>query len=96
MSFDQGAFIEPASVAVRATGRAVELSGVNAVVLGAGPIGNLMAQCAHAPFREQARPTLNAVRRWLSDLPAPDADQIGDPIRPHNGGHTPITAEGSP
>jgi pimeloyl-ACP methyl ester carboxylesterase len=63
----------------------------------AGPVERLLlAQCAHAPFREQARPTLSAIRRWLSALPAPDADQIAGPIRPHNGGHIPMTAEDSP
>jgi L-iditol 2-dehydrogenase len=47
-SFEQGALVEPISVAVHAIARAGELSGRRAVVLGAGPIGNLVAQAARA------------------------------------------------
>lgn len=41
---EQGALVEPAAVAVHATGRAGNMAGKNVAVLGAGPIGNLMAQ----------------------------------------------------
>lgn len=41
---EQGAFVEPVSVAVHSTGRAGDLTGKNVVVAGAGPIGNLAAQ----------------------------------------------------
>lgn len=44
MDFVQGALVEPTSVAVHSTGRAGDLKGQNVVVLGAGPIGNLVAQ----------------------------------------------------
>ncbi|MHC4214652.1 MAG: zinc-dependent alcohol dehydrogenase, partial [Planctomycetota bacterium] len=44
LSFEQGALIEPVSVAVHSTGRGGDLMGRNVVVLGAGPIGNLVAQ----------------------------------------------------
>jgi len=44
MTHDQGAFVEPVSVAVHSTGRAGDLTGRNVVVAGAGPIGNLAAQ----------------------------------------------------
>lgn len=47
-SFEQGALVEPVSVAVHAIARAGDLSGRRAVVLGAGPIGNLVAQAARA------------------------------------------------
>lgn len=56
-TFEQGALVEPLSVAVHAVGRAVWtaggaagalLAGRRAVVLGAGPIGNLVAQVARA------------------------------------------------
>lgn len=47
-SVEQGAFVEPAAVAVHATDRAGDLAGANTVVLGAGPIGNLVAQAARA------------------------------------------------
>ncbi|MFT3963173.1 zinc-dependent alcohol dehydrogenase [Propionivibrio sp.] len=45
---DQGAFVEPVSVAVHACRRAGDLAGRNVVVLGAGTIGNLIAQVARA------------------------------------------------
>ncbi len=47
-SFEDGALVEPVSVAVHAIARAGALAGRRAVVLGAGPIGNLVAQCASA------------------------------------------------
>jgi len=46
LSFEQGALVEPAAVAVHSTGRGGDLKGQNVVVLGAGPIGNLVAQVA--------------------------------------------------
>ena len=45
-TFEQGALVEPTSVAVHAVARAGKLSGHRAVVLGAGTIGNLVAQAA--------------------------------------------------
>ncbi len=45
-TFEQGAMIEPLSVGVHSTGRAGDIEGENVVVLGAGPIGNLVAQVA--------------------------------------------------
>ena len=45
-TFEQGALVEPVSVAVHSTGRAGDLKGRNVVVVGAGPIGNLVAQVA--------------------------------------------------
>jgi 2-desacetyl-2-hydroxyethyl bacteriochlorophyllide A dehydrogenase len=43
-TFEQGAMIEPLAVAVRASGRTGHLDGRRVVVLGAGTIGNLVAQ----------------------------------------------------
>ncbi len=44
---EQGALVEPVSCGVHATGRvAARIAGHNVVVLGAGPIGNLVAQAA--------------------------------------------------
>lgn len=43
-SFEQGALVEPLSVAVHAVSRAGEIAGKNVAVMGAGPIGNLVAQ----------------------------------------------------
>jgi len=47
-TFEQGALVEPASVAVHAVARAPKLAGRRVVVLGAGTIGNLVAQTAHS------------------------------------------------
>jgi L-iditol 2-dehydrogenase len=46
MSYEAGAMIEPLSVAVRAVKKAGDLSGKDVLVMGAGPIGNLVAQTA--------------------------------------------------
>jgi L-iditol 2-dehydrogenase len=46
MDLEHGAMIEPAAVAVHALGRAGDIKGLKILVLGAGPIGNLVAQTA--------------------------------------------------
>ncbi|MFH1539865.1 MAG: alcohol dehydrogenase catalytic domain-containing protein [bacterium] len=46
MSFDEGAMIEPTAVAVHALKRAGDVTGKKILILGAGPIGNLVAQVA--------------------------------------------------
>jgi len=46
MDLDQGAMVEPAAVAVHALGRSAGVDGKKVLVLGAGPIGNLVAQAA--------------------------------------------------
>lgn len=51
-SFEQGALVEPVSVAVHSTSRAGRLNGKRVAVLGAGPIGNLVAQVARASGAE--------------------------------------------
>ncbi len=48
MSFDQGALVEPTAVAVGAVRKCGGVNNGNVVVLGAGPIGNLVAQVARA------------------------------------------------
>lgn len=48
MSFDDGSLVEPTSVATGAIRRCGDVSGLNIVVLGAGAIGNLVAQVAVA------------------------------------------------
>jgi len=48
VSLDHGALIEPVAVAVHALSRAEDVEGRNILVLGAGPIGNLVAQAARA------------------------------------------------
>ncbi len=44
LTAEQGALVEPASVGAHSTARASDVSGKNAVVLGAGTIGNMVAQ----------------------------------------------------
>lgn len=46
LSYDEGAMIEPSAVAVHAVRQAGDITGLNIIVLGAGPIGNLVAQAA--------------------------------------------------
>jgi len=48
MTYEQGAMIEPCAVAVHAVSRGGDISEFNVLVLGAGPIGNLVAQTAKA------------------------------------------------
>lgn len=47
-TYEQGALIEPISVAVHSVNRVESVAGKNVVVLGAGPIGNLVGQVAKA------------------------------------------------
>jgi len=46
MNLEHGAMIEPVAVAVHALGRSGDVTGKKVLVLGAGPIGNLVAQAA--------------------------------------------------
>lgn len=46
MSFEEGAMLEPLAVAVHAVKQMGDVTGMNIAVLGAGPIGNLVAQTA--------------------------------------------------
>ena len=48
MSYDEGAMIEPLAVTVHAVKRAGDVTGMKIAVLGAGPIGILLAQSAKA------------------------------------------------
>ncbi|MDY2835609.1 MAG: alcohol dehydrogenase catalytic domain-containing protein, partial [Candidatus Aphodomonas sp.] len=48
MTFNEGAMIEPLAVTVHAVHRAGDVKGLNIAVLGAGPIGILVAQSAKA------------------------------------------------
>ena len=48
MSWEHGAMIEPLAVAVHAVKRAGDVKGKNILVLGGGPIGNLVSQTAKA------------------------------------------------
>jgi len=46
MSHEEGAMVEPVAVGAHAVGRLGNVDGLNVLVLGAGPIGNLTAQVA--------------------------------------------------
>ncbi|WP_342471565.1 alcohol dehydrogenase catalytic domain-containing protein [Metasolibacillus sp. FSL H7-0170] len=48
LSFDEGAMVEPLAVAVHAVERVPHIENKNVLVIGGGPIGNLVAQTAKA------------------------------------------------
>lgn len=48
MTYNEGAMLEPLAVTVHAVKRAGDVTGLKVAVLGAGPIGNLLAQSAKA------------------------------------------------
>lgn len=48
MSFEEGAMLEPLAVTVHACKRTGDIEGLHAVVMGAGPIGNLLCQTLKA------------------------------------------------
>lgn len=73
LTFEQGALIEPTAVAVHSTGRAPDLQGKNVVVLGAGTIGNLVAQAA------RCRGAKNILITDLSDFRLEIAQRCGIP-----------------
>ncbi|MFH1614061.1 MAG: zinc-binding dehydrogenase [Planctomycetota bacterium] len=53
LTFEQGVLVEPAAVGVHSTGRVKDLKGKNVAVLGAGAIGNLVAQVARCRGAEK-------------------------------------------
>jgi len=65
-TFEEGAMIEPLSVGVHSTARAGDLAGRNVVVLGAGPIGNLVAQVARC--RGAARVLITDLSEFRLDV----------------------------
>ena len=73
LTFEQGALVEPSAVAVHSTGRASDLKGKNVAVLGAGTIGNLVAQVA------RCREAKNILITDLSDFRLDIAKQCGIP-----------------
>jgi len=64
-TFEQGALVEPVSVAVHAVARAGRLAGRRVAVLGAGPIGNLVAQAARC---EGARVLITDLSDYRLDI----------------------------
>ena len=71
MSFDEGAMIEPLAVAVHAVRKFGDMQGVRVAVLGAGPIGILVAQAAKGMGAESVLIT------DISDLRLEKARQCG-------------------
>lgn len=63
MSYDEGAMIEPLAVAVHAVRKAGKLTGKRIVVIGAGPIGNLVAQVAKGLGAEKVMITSHGGKR---------------------------------
>ncbi|OHD67583.1 MAG: alcohol dehydrogenase [Spirochaetes bacterium RBG_13_68_11] len=75
MSLEHGAMVEPVAVGVHALGRAGSVAGLNILVLGAGPIGNLVAQAARG---------LGAARVMITDVSdyrLDKARECGIPLR---------------
>ncbi len=70
-TWEQGALVEPTAVAARSTGLIGDLAGKNVAVLGAGPIGNLVAQVA------QLRGAEKVLITDLSDYRLEIAQQCG-------------------
>lgn len=70
-TLEQGALIEPTAVGVHSTGRVGDLHGKNVVVLGAGTIGNLVAQVA------RCRGAKNILLTDLSDYRLEIAQKCG-------------------
>ena len=64
-TFEQGALVEPVSVAVHTVNRVGGVQGKNAVVLGAGPIGNLVAQVVQA---EGAKVLITDISQYRLDI----------------------------
>lgn len=71
MSYDEGAMIEPLAVAVHAVKQAGDVKGMKIAVLGAGPIGILVAQVAKGMGAEQVMIT------DVSDLRLAKAKECG-------------------
>ncbi|MDC7232819.1 MAG: alcohol dehydrogenase catalytic domain-containing protein [Spirochaetales bacterium] len=67
MDYETGAFVEPVSVAVGAIRRCGDVMGQNIVVLGAGPIGNLVAQVADADGAEVLITDINDKKLKLAE-----------------------------
>ncbi len=67
VSLDEGAMVEPLSVAVHAVEKAGQVSGRRAVVLGAGPIGNFVAQVLKARGADVLISDLNPFRLRLAE-----------------------------
>lgn len=65
MTYNEGAMIEPLAVTVHAVQRAGDVEGRNVAVIGAGPIGILLAQSAKA---------LGAARVLITDISNPKLD----------------------
>lgn len=71
MAFDEGAMIEPLAVAVHAIKRAGDVRGLKIAVLGAGPIGILVAQAAKGMGAE------NVMITDISDIRLAKAKECG-------------------
>lgn len=94
VSLEEGAMVEPLSVAVHAIRKAGEIRGRKAVVLGAGPIGNLVGQVLKTqgveviisdpnPFRLEIAKRVgidHTVNPAASSLEETIAEKFGEPV----------------
>lgn len=92
MTFEEGAMIEPLAVAVHGVKQFGDIKGRKVAVLGAGPIGNLVAQAAKGMGAEQVMIT------DVSDLRLQKAQECGVDVcvntRDHNFGEAMLAAFG--
>jgi len=92
MSFDEGAMVEPLAVGVHAVRRAGDVKGLRIIVLGAGPIGNILAQVAKGMGAEKVMITdvsdwrLSKAKECGVDICVNTANtDLGDAIAEHFG-----------
>ncbi len=69
MSFEEGAMIEPLAVAVHGVKQVGDVTGMNIAVIGAGPIGNLVAQTARG---------MGAAKVMITDISDLRLDKAGE------------------
>lgn len=91
MSYDEGALIEPIAVAVHAIRRYSDIAGKKVLVLGGGPIGNLVAQVSKAMgaskvlVSEQSAARLDIANGCTIQTVNPKKDDLYDNIIKHFG-----------
>ncbi|HAK46033.1 MAG TPA: alcohol dehydrogenase, partial [Spirochaeta sp.] len=88
MSYEAGAMVEPLSVAVRAVKKAGDVKGLDVLVMGAGPIGNLVAQTAKGMGASSVMASdINSFRLekasecGIDHVVNPAADDLGEKIK---------------
>ena len=79
MSFDHGAMVEPLAVAVHAIRRFGDINGKSALILGGGPIGNLVAQTCKAMGAKKV--LLSEISKYRLETAGKCGLQTVDPLK---------------